>query len=127
GEVDHEGKWFSNRGEWRNWNREISVFPGQYLGIAPLTLPQLQDAVRDNNPVRVVAGGHAFNTSMDTGGNAADRKGALITLDELIPPLGEFSAVAAADAVTDYGLVDGTHVFRVSAGMRLREFTAKAW
>lgn len=128
GEVDHEAKWFQNRGQWMNWNRDIGVFPQQYIGAAGLTLQDVKNAVAANDPVRVVAGGHAFNTSLDTGGTASQPEGVLITLDNLTPPSGQaVELVPKAVAEADYGLTDGSHVFRVSAGLRLREFTRLAW
>lgn len=128
GEVDHEAKWFPDRGQWMNWNRDIGVFPQQYVGAAALTLQDLKDAVAANGSVRVVGGGHGFNTSPDTGGTDSQPAGVLITLDHLKLASGKAAElVAPAAAQNDYGLADGNHVFRVSAGVRLRDFTEIAW
>ncbi len=128
GEVDHEAKWFSKRGEWQNWNRDIGVFPKQFVGEEGLTSQELRDAIAGHDPVRVVAAGHGFNTSPDTGGTETSGEGVLITLDNLPLPSGRsVERVAKGVAESDYGLADGSHVFRVSAGVRLRDFTQQAW
>ncbi|MDA0207619.1 MAG: FAD-binding protein [Acidobacteria bacterium] len=128
GEVDHEAKWIKEDGQWTNWNRDIRVFPKEYKGDEALTLQTLRNTVEAATAVRIVAGGHAFNTSPDTGGTAAQGVGVLITLDNLKPPSGQVvESVTQADAQSNYGLADGSHVFRVSAGLRLREFTKLAW
>ncbi len=128
GEVHHEAKWFQDRGQWMNWNRDIGVFPRQFVGEAALTLQDLRDAVAANDPVRIVAAGHGFNTSPDTGGTDAQGEGVLITLDNLTLPSGQVvEPVAKVVAESDFGLADGSHVLRVSAGVRLRDFTKLGW
>lgn len=128
GEVDHEAKWFEGCGRWMNWNRDIDVFPRRFVGEGSLTLQNLRDVVAANDPVRIVAGGHGFNTSPDTGGTDAQGEGVLITLDNLTLPSGHVvEPVGKGVAESDYGLAEGSHVFRVSAGVRLRDFTKQAW
>ena len=129
GKVDHEAKWDADARKWLNWNRDIAVFPVDYLGgDVDLSLAGVAAAVRDHDPVRMVAGGHAFNTSSDTGGSASARLGALITLDRLKLAGGvQWNRMPEAAAAQRYHLQDGSHVVTVSAGMRLRDFTEEAW
>ena len=129
GEVDHEAKWDEESGTWRNWNREISIYPKSYIGEDfPRTPVQVGEEIATHDPIRVVAGGHAFNTSSDTGGEKGARVGFLITLDKLVLEPGRpWKRIPPQQAQDDYGLADGEHVVRVSAGMRLRALTAAMW
>ncbi len=129
GRVDHEAKWEQDRGRWSNWNREIRIFPAHYFtGPERLTVARLRNEIAANDPVRIVAGGHAFNTSSDTGGKASARVGALVTLHNLmLAGNAKWARVPAAEAKSKYKLSNGSRVVRVSAGMRLRDFTAAMW
>ena len=129
GEVDHEAKWDEDSKTWKNWNRDITIYPEDHLGDdGPWTPAEVATEIAAHDVVRVVAGGHAFNTSSDTGGKAGAGLGVLITLDRLeLEPGRKWKRIPAQQAEDDYGLDDGQHVVRVSAGMRLRDFTADMW
>ncbi len=126
GEPDHEAKWNANEKKWKNWNRDIVIHPGAYKN--PTNLAALQDLIRRNRnePIRIVAGGHAFNTSSDTGGTESQGVGLLITLDNYaLVGNRKWKKVRASEAVASYKVSSdqAKRVVRVSAGMRLREFT----
>ena len=73
----------------------------------------------------MVAGGHAFNTSSDTGGKKNEGFGILITLDDYTLDGGkQWKRVPAVEARKRYQLPkeEAKRVVRVSAGMRLRDF-----
>ncbi len=129
GEVDHEAKFDAATGTWKNWNRDISVFPETYFGNKADVKPSaVAKVIRNSDPVRIVAGGHAFNTGSDTGGTKSAAFGTLITLDRLTLEDGApWKLIAKADAEAAYDLADGSHVVRASAGMRLRDFTEQMW
>ncbi len=81
GEPDHEAKWNAKKKKWENWNRDVEIFPADYQ--TPVNFDGVKKLIRrtQNERIRLVAGGHAFNTSSDTGGTQKTGVGLLITLD----------------------------------------------
>ena len=129
GRVDHEAKWDEDAGMWTNWNRDIDVYPATYFtGGDKLTVNRLRGEIAGSDPVRIVAGGHGFNTSVDTGGRKGQGVGTLITLDRLVLSGDDrWQIVPENEAKQRYRLQDGKHVVSVSAGVRLRDFTEAMW
>lgn len=129
GRVDHEAKWDEKSRAWTNWNRDIQVFPALYIGgDEKLTVARLRNEIATHSPVRIVAGGHGFNTSVDTGGKKGQGFGTLITLDHLVLAGDKrWEAIPEEEARRKYELQSGKHVVRASAGMRLRDFTEAMW
>ena len=63
GEVDHEAKWDEDTKTWKNWNRDIEVYPEEQRGHEQDTdRAYVIDLLRNRDTIRLVAGGHAFNT-----------------------------------------------------------------
>lgn len=130
GESSHEAKWDASKRTWKNWNRDITVFPKLYR--QPKDRAALTDLVKTSDPLRMVAGGHAFNIAASLGGTKSKPIGVLITLDDYKIPLdghedadpqGKWQRVK--DGAVKYHLSQdqAKRVVRVSAGMRLRDFT----
>jgi FAD/FMN-containing dehydrogenase len=127
GRTDHEAK-FEN-GKWTNWNREVEVFPARYE--QPKSTAALQTLLQQTNgPVRMVAGGHAFNISTSMGGTKALPAGVLITLDshELTPGT-RWVRMNPSDAAAKYhvDMEQANRVIHASAGIRLRDFGQLMW
>lgn len=128
GKTDHESKWFEEQRRWVNWNRDIEVFPEVYE--EPKNRQKLEDLLDRSGPLRMVAGGHAFNISSSMGGRKGSPIGTLATLDEYRLDSGRwFEKVDPVDAVGRYHVSQdqAQRVVRVSAGMRLRDFGKAMW
>ncbi len=134
GEPDHEATWNANRKKWENWNRDIDVYPADYRNPTDIAAVKALITRDANEQIRLVAGGHAFNTSSDTGGTETQGAGLLITLDEPThDPRKNWKKVPPALAAASYNISPDVarRVVRVWAGMRLRDFTetmfARGW
>ena len=123
GTVRHESKWFSRSRKWVNWNRDITVYPKNYR--KPKNLAAVKDEIQKNHPLRMAAGGHAFNIASSMGGKKKKRIGGLVTLDDYKLASGERVKMVEPAAAAKYNLNgdQADRVVRVSAGMRLRDFT----
>ena len=127
GHTFHEAKWDGQK--WTNWNRDIEVYPVRYE--EPRSTAEIASLLkRDSKPVRVVAGGHAFNISSSMGGTKQKLVGTLVTLDKHeIGPNLRWRRVSANAAMAKYK-VDADQARRVvhaSAGIRLRDFGKRMW
>ena len=123
GAVDHESKWFRIRRKWVNWNRDITVYPKKYR--KPKNLAAVKDEIRKNDPLRMAAGGHAFNITSSMGGKRKKRIGGLVTLDNYKLASGKQVNIVDPNEAAKYNLKgdQADRVVRASAGMRLRDFT----
>ena len=124
GEVSHEAKWERSKRRWKNWNRDIVVYPKRYR--KPKDQTTLTKLVKKSDSLRLVAGGHNFNISSSMGGKKTQRIGTLATLDDY--KIGAGSKVKwepVDDGAAKYGVTkdQAKRVVRASAGMRLRDFT----
>jgi FAD/FMN-containing dehydrogenase len=122
--TDHESEW--KDGKWTNWNRDVSVYPEQYQ--QPENFAALQALVQKDGALRMVAGGHGFNHASSMGGNRNRPIGTLVTLDSYRLDGGTLWR-KVEDAAARYHVSDeeARRVVRVSAGMRLRDFTRAMW
>lgn len=120
GKTDHESKW--QDGKWINWNRDVTVYPKRYE--QPANFAALRALVTAEGPLRMVAGGHAFNNSSSMGGDKEHPIGTLVTLDNYRLEGGRVWE-RVPDAAARYHVSEdqARRVVRVSAGMRLRDFT----
>src|SRR5262245_30364953 len=126
GHTDHESKW--ENGRWWNWNRDVVVYPAHYE--QPQTTDQLCEFIRRPGPVRMAAGGHAFNIGSSMGGTKDQPVGALITLDRHELSSGtRWFRVDPAEASARYKVTadQATRVVHASAGIRLRDFGKMMW
>ena len=127
GHTDHESEF--KDGKWSNWNREIEVFPERYeLPKSTAALQALLQQVK--GPVRMAAGGHAFNISVSMGGDKPHPVGLLITLDSHeLSPGKRWSRVDPSEAIAKYHVEveQSNRVVRASAGIRLRDFGKMMW
>jgi hypothetical protein len=122
--TEHESK-FSD-GKWVNWNREVEVFPARYE--PPLNQAALAALVAATGPLRMVAGGHAFNISSSMGGVKSEAIGTLVTLDRYHLAGGsQWERVSDAQAKYKVSPEQSERVVRVAAGMRLRDFGEAMW
>ena len=123
GAVDHESKWFGLSKKWVNWNRDITVYPKTYK--QPKSFAKVKEEIQKRNPLRMVAGGHAFNIASSMGGKKKKRIGGLVTLDKYELDSGEQVEIVNPAQADKYNLKAGqaNRVVRASAGMRLRDFT----
>ncbi len=119
GKTKHESS-FSG-GKWVNWNRDIEVYPARYE--KPRTEAELLALVAAPGPLRMVAGGHAFNIASSMGGVKSHPIGTLVTLDEFrLASGGWWERVPDAKAKYNLSEDQASRVVRVAAGMRLRDF-----
>jgi hypothetical protein len=117
--TKHES--FFSGGKWVNWNRDIEVYPARYE--KPRSEAELKDLVAGPGPLRMVAGGHAFNIASSMGGVKSDPIGTLVTLDEFRLADGVWwERVPDAKAKYHVSEDEAQRVVRVAAGMRLRDF-----
>jgi len=117
--TDHESR-FSG-GKWVNWNRDVEVYPERYE--TPRTQAELVALVGRPGPLRMVAGGHAFNIASSMGGVKSHPIGTLVTLDEYRLAGGkQWEKVTDAQARYKVSADQAGRVVRVAAGMRLRDF-----
>ena len=128
GTTDHEAKWLGGR--WVNWNRDITIYPTAYK--KPADFNAVAALLGQDGPLRIVAGGHAFNISSSMGGQKGNPIGRLVTLDDYCldsTPHKRVEKLDANAARQKYNLTDSQaqRVVRVAAGMRLRDFTAEVW
>jgi hypothetical protein len=124
GNTLHESRWRS--GKWENWNRDIAVYPKSYKKAADRA--EFQTLLAIPGSVRMVATGHAFNASYMMGGTKNQPSGLLITLDEYSLDGGaRWKPVAGSEAEDTYHVSSdqARRVVRVSAGMRLRDFSSE--
>ena len=121
--VDHESKWFRISRKWVNWNRDITVYPKKYR--KPKNLAAVKDEIRKNDPLRMAAGGHAFNIASSMGGKKKKRVGGLVTLDDYKLASGQRVKMVDPGEAAKYNLKgdQADRVVRVASGMRLRDFT----
>ncbi len=117
--TKHESSF--SAGKWVNWNRDIEVYPARYE--KPRDEAALAALVAVPGPLRMVAGGHAFNIASSMGGVKSDPIGTLVTLDEF-RLAGGAQWERVPDARTKYNVSadQAERVVRVAAGMRLRDF-----
>lgn len=128
GKTDHEAKWLGDR--WVNWNRDVTIYPKDYKD--PDGMAAVVDLLEQDGPLRLVAGGHAFNISSSMGGRKGSPIGRLVTLDKYgLDGVAQkyVEKMNPNDARQRYNLSaeQADHVVRASAGMRLREFGKAAW
>ena len=97
----HEGKYRTISKKWVNWNREYSCRPREY--IQPQTEPEICWIVKNAKRLRVVGGGHSFNSSPLT--------------EETLLSLDRYRAILSVDRER--------RTVRVQAGIRLRELGEK--
>ena len=123
GAVEHEAKWFRFSKKWVNWNRDITVYPRTYN--KPKNFAAVREEIGKRDPLRMVAGGHAFNIASSMGGKKKKRIGGLVTLDRYKLDSGEQVEIVDPAQAAQYNLKAGqaNRVVRASAGMRLRDFT----
>lgn len=124
GAVKHESKWFRLGKKWVNWNRDITIYPRTYK--KPKNFDEVKEEVSKRNPLRMVAGGHAFNVASSMGGKKKKRIGGLVTLDAYKLDSGDRVETVDPGQAAKYNLKvagQANRVVRVSAGMRLRVFT----
>ncbi len=128
GETDHEAKYIRREKRWVNWNRDITVYPEHYG--EPSDLDETIELVKREGPLRMVAGGHAFNISSSMGGREGQPAGTLVTLDRYRLSGGvAWSKVDETEAKDTYHLSadQAKRVVRVSAGIRLRDLSEALW
>jgi FAD/FMN-containing dehydrogenase len=124
GKTHHESEW--KDGRWTNWNRDVTIYPERYE--QPENLEMLRALLTREGPLRMVAGGHAFNNSSSMGGEKNRPIGVLVTLDKYKLDGGRIWH-KVDDAAAKYHVSEdqAERVVRVSAGMRLRDFTIAMW
>ena len=126
GNVSHEAKWERSKRRWKNWNRDVIVYPKTYR--KPKDRAALAKLVKKSDVVRLVAGGHNFNIASSMGGRKSRRIGSLVTLDDFkLKSVGGSRAkwTPVDGAAATYGVAQdqAKRVVRASAGIRLRDFT----
>jgi FAD/FMN-containing dehydrogenase len=120
GKTDHESKWKDNK--WTNWNRDVVIYPQRYE--QPQNFEALRSLFKLEGPLRLVGGGHAFNNAASMGGDQNRPVGTLVTLDNYRLENGKiWERVQDARAKYHVSEDQAKRVVRVSAGMRLRDFT----
>lgn len=126
GKTDHEAKF--SHGRWVNWNRDITVYPERYK--KPRNRAEMVQLLKQPGPLRMAAGGHAFNIACSMGGRKDAPIGTLVTLDEYrLDDDRLWRPVEPDDAEDRYKVSSdqATRVVRVSAGIRLRDFGKAMW
>jgi len=119
GKTEHESHF--SAGRWVNWNRDVEVYPESYE--TPRDEAELVALVAATGPLRMVAGGHAFNIASSMGGVKSHPIGTLVTLDEYRLAGGnQWERVSDAQAKYHISADQAERVVRVAAGMRLRDF-----
>lgn len=127
GHADHESHWDGE--SWQNWNDVVRCFPKHFHLVEPPGSDWTSDAVyapvqrlvQNAKSIRVVAGGHCFNTSASTGGQQAKPAGELLCLDKYC----HWSKVSNEIARKQFGSTG--QLLRVQAGIRLRDLNEAMW
>ncbi len=97
----HEGRYNGTRKKWVNWNREYACCPEEFA--QPTTEQEICEVVAKAKRLRVVGGGHSFNSSPLS--------------EETLLSLDKYNQILSVDK--------DRKVVRVQAGIRLRDLGEK--